>query len=53
MSPSGQGGLSPIDPDAGVPGPPDWQVIPTPATPLATWRCFGRETVPSSRATPS
>ena len=30
MFPSGQDGLSPIDPDAGVPGLPDWQVIPTP-----------------------
>ena len=30
MFPSGQGGLSSIDPDAGVPGLPDWQVIPTP-----------------------
>jgi glyoxylase-like metal-dependent hydrolase (beta-lactamase superfamily II) len=30
MFPPGQPGLSPIDPDAGVPGLPDWQVIPTP-----------------------
>ena len=30
MFPPGQDGLSPIDPDAGVPGLPDWQVIPTP-----------------------
>ena len=30
MFPSGQDGLSPVDPDAGVPGLPDWQVIPTP-----------------------
>jgi glyoxylase-like metal-dependent hydrolase (beta-lactamase superfamily II) len=28
--PSGQDGLSPIDPNLGVPGLPDWQVIPTP-----------------------
>ncbi len=30
MFPSGQDGLSPVDPDVGVPGLPDWQVIPTP-----------------------
>jgi glyoxylase-like metal-dependent hydrolase (beta-lactamase superfamily II) len=30
MFPSGQDGLSPIDPSVGVPGLPDWQVIPTP-----------------------
>ncbi len=28
--PSGQDGLSPIDPNVGVPGLPDWQVIPAP-----------------------
>jgi len=28
--PAGQQGLSPIDPNVGVPGLPDWQVIPTP-----------------------
>ena len=30
MFPPGLPGLSPIDPDAGVPGLPDWRVIPTP-----------------------
>jgi glyoxylase-like metal-dependent hydrolase (beta-lactamase superfamily II)/ubiquinone/menaquinone biosynthesis C-methylase UbiE len=30
MFPSGQDGLSPIDPNVGVPGLPEWQVIPTP-----------------------
>ncbi len=30
MFPSGQDELSPIDPDVGVPGLPDWQVIPAP-----------------------
>jgi glyoxylase-like metal-dependent hydrolase (beta-lactamase superfamily II) len=30
LFPSGQDGLSPIDPNVGVPGLPDWQVIPTP-----------------------
>ena len=30
MFPSGQDGLSPIDPKVGVPGLSDWQVIPTP-----------------------
>lgn len=28
--PAGQDGLSPIDPNVGVPGLPDWQVIPAP-----------------------
>ena len=30
MFPSGQDRLSPIDPNVGIPGLPDWQVIPTP-----------------------
>lgn len=45
MFPSGQDGLSPIDPDVGVPSLPDWQVIPTPGhTPghLALFRAGDR-----------
>jgi glyoxylase-like metal-dependent hydrolase (beta-lactamase superfamily II) len=49
MFPSGQVGLSPIDPDVGVPGLPDWQVIPTPGhTPghLALFREGDRALIP-------
>ena len=49
MFPSGQGGLSPIDPNVGVPGLPDWQVIPTPGhTPghLALFREADRALIP-------
>ena len=49
MFPSGQDGLSPIDPDAGGPGLPDWQVIPTPGhTPghLALFREADRALIP-------
>jgi len=45
----GQPRLSPIDPDAGVPGLPDWQVIPTPGhTPghLALFREADRALIP-------
>ncbi len=49
MFASGQDGLSPIDPDAGVPGLPDWLVIPTPGhTPghLALFREADRALIP-------
>jgi glyoxylase-like metal-dependent hydrolase (beta-lactamase superfamily II) len=49
MFPSGRDGLSPIDPNVGVPGLPDWQVIPTPGhTPghLALFREGDRALIP-------
>ena len=51
MFPPGQPGLSPIDPDVGVPGLPDWQVIPTPGhTPghLALFREADRALIPGN-----
>ena len=51
MFPPGHDELSPIDPNAGVPGLPDWQIIPTPGH---TPGHLAREAdLPSSRATPS
>jgi len=47
--PSGQDGLSPIDPNGGVPGLPDWQVMATPGhTPghLALFREGDRALIP-------
>jgi glyoxylase-like metal-dependent hydrolase (beta-lactamase superfamily II) len=49
MFPSGQDGLSPINPDVGIPGLPDWQVIATPRhTPghLALFREGDRALIP-------
>jgi glyoxylase-like metal-dependent hydrolase (beta-lactamase superfamily II) len=49
MFPSRQDGLSPIDPDVGVPGPPDWQVVARPGhTPghLALFREGDRALIP-------
>ena len=45
MLPSGQDWLSPIDPNVGVPGLPDWQVIPTPGH-LALFREGDRALIP-------
>jgi glyoxylase-like metal-dependent hydrolase (beta-lactamase superfamily II) len=49
MFPARQDGLSPIDPDVGVPGLPDWQVVATPGhTPghLALFREGDRALIP-------
>ena len=53
MFPSGGDGLSPIDPNVGVPGLPDWQVIPTPGHTPGHLALFREADRASSRATPS